>query len=161
MKYRIALASAAVALLVASTAYSSITQPVYKALRGRILVTERPLPPPLADDRETTRAYTALHRSSVKSTVEDEEATWRFHYTAFLRTPLGATKASIDVYAAGGAYVTSTQLLGLDKSARILGGQARFTDSEGIVAGKTYEFRVVVARRGKDRVLSVARLKLR
>ena len=161
MKYRAVPAAFFATVIAIGVAHAAISQPVYKAFRGRILVTEQPLPDHTGDAKETTRHYKQLHRNTIPATKDGDEHAWEFHYTAFLRSPARRGDASIDVYGPGGKYVTTKALPGIDRNAVVLMGTATFTDSEGIVAGTLYELRLVVQKSGKDKTLAVTRLRLK
>jgi hypothetical protein len=146
----------AAAALVASAwvAHASVSKSVEKKFKGRILVTDEPLP--MADgesDGETIKLFEKLNKKAVQGAKGEEASSWTFHYTAFLKQPSGTSDLSLDFHKLDKdkTYVANSRLSGVDPKLTIVTGMLTIDENEGPAAGTTYDL-VLRAKKGSKEI---------
>lgn len=138
---------------------SSLTS-LYRAFRGRLLVSEQPL----LDAHGVGNARELKKRSVDELVSEDVDgvATWTFHYAAFLQRAPKTDEVSLDFHRRDKerTYVGNV-VISVDPQTTIVVGDIEIDEDSGPAPGQTYD--VVVRTRGlkKERELAAARISLR
>ena len=150
---KIAVSTLAVlVLLVTSTVQADVSKNVEKAFRGKILITEEPLPPPGETDAKTIEAYKKAQAKAIESVAGDGSNEWTFLFTAFLSKPPKVDSVSMDFFTADKAklYVANKRFTGIDGKSTVLSSKVSISEDDGLVKGKTYVIKLTASIKGKD-----------
>lgn len=123
------------ALLAASLASADVSRNVISAFRGQIVITKDDLPEG-KNDAETIKKIKAANLSTLEGNGDAENATWHFHYTAFLLKG-GASDLKLE-FMKDGKLSADKRLEGVDPKQNVLTGDISIDENEGLAKGKTY-----------------------
>lgn len=123
------------ALLAASLASADVSRNVISAFRGQIVITKDDLPEG-KNDAETIKKIKAANLSTLEGNGDAENATWHFHYTAFLLKG-GASDLKLE-FLKDGKLSADKRLEGVDPKQNVLTGDISIDENEGLAKGKTY-----------------------
>jgi hypothetical protein len=141
-----------------STADADVSKKVQAAFKGKLLITDAPLPESLGDDKETIAAYNKAVLKEVKGEPGDEAISWRFNFTAFLTKAPGKSDLSLDFYNAEKEYVANKRLTGIDGSLTVLTGEISFDENDNVNPKQTYTLKLTGQVKGKEVVFATATL---
>lgn len=153
-------AIAGAGLLFANIGEAGMAKQVIKAMKGKILITEAPLPDGDGEDAKATlKTFKGLTLKAVTGTAAGEVKAWTFHYTAFLKTKPTSRSLTFDFHKVDKAktYVANKKL-DMDPGSTILSGRIDIDEDEGPTAGTTYDI-VLRGKRGKKEIV-LARTRL-
>ncbi len=149
------LALAALAMVSTPLAHAGKTDKVSKAFKGKILITNSPLPTPdLEDVKGTIKAYKAQTLKTITGTVSDGVATWRFNFTAFVKSKPKTGNLTLEFYTDDKEklFVADKRLSGADPNLRILASEVQISEDENLNRNRTYVMKLV-ANNGKKSVV--------
>lgn len=144
-----------------SVAHGDVGKGVQKALRGKILITDTPLPAAGEDDKKTIKQYKAAHKKELAHDVVDEIPTWRFHYTAFLKKAPKTTALAFDFYNSKRQFVADKRFTGIDPKLKILSGFLAMNEDDNLNKGQTYVVKLTGKVRGREVVFATTKLTLK
>lgn len=155
-----------VSLLLVAGAVAQAGKPrsVHDAFAGRILLSTSPLRPTGATESAMIEDFrkAAVHEVTARNSG-DAEASWHFHFTAFLAKPPRISEMSLDVYTADddNRYVTSKRMMGIDPRLQILAADMALTEEDGVKPGATYRLVLTGDVRGREVTFATAAVTLR
>lgn len=123
------------ALFSAGIASADLSRNVIGAFRGQIVITKDELPEG-KNDGETIKKIKAANLSTVEGNGDAENATWHFHYTAFLLKG-GSSDLKLE-FMKEGKLSADKRLEGVDPKQNVLSGDISIDENEGLAKGKTY-----------------------
>jgi hypothetical protein len=164
MHKRVRLCVAVFLTLVAgAVAQAGKPRTVQDAFAGDIVITTSPLRP--AGDTEAAMIEdirkARVHEIATRDAGSDD-ASWSFHFTAFLDRQPRISEMSLDVYAAdGGRYITSKRMMGIDPKLQILAGDMTLSEDDGVKPGARYRLALTGQVRNREVTFAAAVVTLR
>lgn len=150
----------AIVLLVSKPAHAK-ADPVSKAFKGQIIISDDALPAMDPDaPKDTIRAYKKLKLATIEGNVVDGVATWQFHFTAFMKKKPKTGSLSIEFYTTDKEklFVADKRLTGADPNVQILASHITISEDENLNRGRTYDMRLIAKVGKKNVVLASTRV---
>jgi hypothetical protein len=144
-----------------STADADISKKVQAAFKGKLLISDAPLPDSAGDDKATIAAYNKAVIKEVKGEPGDEVTSWRFNFTAFLTKAPGKADLSLDFYNASKEYVANKRLTVTDGSLTVISGEISFDENDNVNPNTTYTLQLTGKVKGKEVVFASAMLSMK
>ena len=155
------LALAAFALVSTPLAHAGKADQVTKAFKGKILISEDPLPTPdLEDTKGTIKAYKAQTLKTITGTVADGIATWNFNFTAFVKSKPKTGNLTLEFYTDDKEklFVADKRLSGADPNLKILQSSVRISEDENLNRNRKYVLKLVATVGKKSVILATTKI---
>lgn len=158
-RWGVGLAAIAAVLLVTAGARADIPKRIQNKFRGKILITDEPLPEEV-DPKEGVKLYKKLAKTSLKGEEVDGVMTWTFFYTAFLKKPPKTANLTLDFHTADKEklYIANKGLT-VNGNISIFSGKITISEDDGPNRNRTYHL-ILRAKKG-NKEIEVAKTKLK
>lgn len=155
------LAFALIGLVSSPAAHAGKANQVSKAFKGKILISDEALPTlDPSDAKGTIKAYKAQSVKTVTGTVVDGVATFRFHFTAFMKTKPKTGALTLEFYTDDKEklFVADKRLNGADPNLTILASEVRISEDENLNRNRKYVLKLVANVGKKSVILATTKL---
>lgn len=146
------------------SAQADVSQKVQKAFRGKILITDGPLPNARSTDSATIEHFKKAQLTEIKHTSEEDGVRqWDIDYTAFLKKAPKVRSLSFDFYTADKSklYVANKGIMGIDPKLTIMNGRLSINEDEGVNRGRTYVVKLTGTVKKREVVFATAKITLK
>jgi hypothetical protein len=136
--------------------------PLHKVFKGKILVSNDPLPSPDVENvKATIKAYRSQALKTITSDVVDGVPTWQFHFTAFFKTKSKSSNLALEFYTDDKEklFVADKRLSGADPNLLILSSMVRISEDDNLLRNRKYVMKLVVNKGKKTLVLAETKIK--
>lgn len=148
-------------LLVPLHANAGKPNPIAKAFKGQLVITEDALPAPNPEDaKNTIKAYKQLRLATITGTVNDGVASFDFHFMAFMKAAPKTTNLTLEFYTDDkeALFVAVKRLTGADPNVTILASEVRITEDENLNRNRKYVVNLVAKQGKKSIILATTKL---
>ncbi len=147
--------------LFAPQARADKPDPIAKAFKGQLIISEDELPAPdPSDAKGTIKTYKQLALKTITGSVADGVATFDFHFTAFMKAKPKTSSLTLEFYTDDKEklFVADKRLNGADPNVSILASTVKISEDENLNRNRKYTVNLVATQGKKSVILATTKI---